>query len=91
MSDAQVSTTVDAIKKQTDDVHVFISYSHDDAHLAEFFRDELLDINPDRVTVFLDAYSIRSGERWEPKIVSNLKAGDWLIFLSLYRTRTPAL
>jgi hypothetical protein len=41
MSDAHMSmTTVDTIKKRTDDVHVFISYAHDDARIAECFHFE---------------------------------------------------
>jgi hypothetical protein len=52
MSDARSSIT-DGIKKRPDDVHVFISYSHDDKELAECVRDELKKANPDRVTIYL--------------------------------------
>jgi hypothetical protein len=77
----------DGIKKNPDDVHVFISYSHDDKELAECVRDELRKANPDRVSFFLDAYSIRSGDRWDLSIISNLKAADWLIFIYTGRER----
>jgi hypothetical protein len=86
MSDARSSIT-DGIKKRADDVHVFISYSHDDKELAECVRDELKKANPDRVTIYLDAYSIRSGERWDLSIISNLRAADWLIFIYTGRER----
>jgi hypothetical protein len=86
MSEAR-SSIADGIKKRPDDVHVFISYSHDDKELAECVRDELKKANPDRVTFFLDAYSIRSGERWDLSIIANLKAADWLIFIYTGRER----
>ena len=86
MSEAR-SSIADGIKKRPDNVHVFISYSHNDKELAECVRDELKKANPDRVTFFLDAYSIRSGERWDLSIISNLKAADWLIFIYTGRDR----
>jgi len=55
--------------------------------LAECVRDELKKANPDRVTFFLDAYSIRSGDRWDLSIISNLKAADWLVFIYTGRER----
>jgi hypothetical protein len=51
MSEVHSSIT-DGIKNSPDDVHVFISYSHDDKELAECVRDELKKANPDRVTFF---------------------------------------
>src|SRR5947207_6652151 len=88
MSEARSSASItDGIKKNPDDVHVFISYSHDDKELAECVRDELKKANPDRVSFFLDAYSIRSGERWDLSIITNLKAADWLILIYTGRER----
>jgi hypothetical protein len=52
-------------------------------------QDELIAVNPDRVRCFLDAYSIRSGEEWHSKIIANLKAADWLVFLYTGRERRP--
>ena len=66
------------ITKDPHSVHVFISYSHDDLAIASCLQDELEAINPDRVRCFLDAYSIRSGARWDSTIIANLKIADWL-------------
>lgn len=77
------------IKKDPNDVHVFISYSHEDFGIAQCLQDELTAVNPDRVRCFLDAYNIRSGEEWHSKIIANLKAADWLVFLYTGRERRP--
>ena len=81
------SAGIDAVLKRPDQVLVFISYSHDDKDLADSLRDELRDINSERVLVYQDAYSIGSGERWDLSIIANLKAADWLIFLYTGRER----
>jgi hypothetical protein len=86
MSDGRPSIA-NIIKRSPDDVHVFISHSHDDKELAESVRDELKKANPDRITFFLDAYSIRSGDRWDLSIINNLKAADWLVFIYTGRDR----
>jgi TIR domain len=78
---------LEEIKKDTNDVHVFISYSHEDFGVAQCLQDELTAVNPDRIRCFLDAYSIRSGEEWHSKIIANLKAADWLIFIYTGRER----
>jgi len=88
MSEAHTSE-LEEIKKDPNDVHVFISYSHEDFGIAQCLQDELTAVNPDRVCCFLDAYSIRSGEEWHSKIIANLKAADWLIFLYTGRERRP--
>jgi len=88
MSEARTSE-LEEIKKDPNDVHVFISYSHEDFGIAQCLQDELTAVNPDRVRCFLDAYSIRSGEEWHSKIIANLKAADWLVFLYTGRERRP--
>jgi len=88
MSEARTSE-LEEIKKDPNDVHVFISYSHEDFGIAQCLQDELIAVNPDRVRCFLDAYSIRSGEEWHSKIIANLKAADWLVFLYTGRERRP--
>jgi TIR domain len=88
MSETRISE-LEEIKKDPNDVHVFISYSHEDFGIAQCLQDELIAVNPDRVHCFLDAYSIRSGEEWHSKIIANLKAADWLVFLYTGRERRP--
>src|SRR3984893_498771 len=88
MSEARTSE-LEEIKKDPNDVHVFISYSHEDFGIAQCLQDELIAVNPHPVRCFLDAYSIRSGEEWHSKIIDNLKAADWLIFLYTGRERRP--
>jgi hypothetical protein len=88
MSEARTSE-FEEIKKDPNDVHVFISYSHEDFGIGQCLQDELTAVNPDRVRCFLDAYSIRSGEEWHSKIIANLKAADWLVFLYTGRERRP--
>ncbi|MGA7261177.1 MAG: toll/interleukin-1 receptor domain-containing protein [Stellaceae bacterium] len=80
---------LEEIKKDPTDVHVFISYSHEDFGIAQCLQEELTAVNPARVHCFLDAYNIRSGEEWHSKIITNLKAADWLIFLYTGRERRP--
>lgn len=88
MSDARVLER-EEIKKDLSDVHVFISYSHEDIGIAQCLQEELTAVNPARVHCFLDAYNIRSGDEWHSKIIANLKAADWLIFLYTGRERRP--
>src|ERR1700736_6243137 len=88
MSEAR-TLELEEIKKDPTDVHVFISYSHEDFGIAQCLQEELTAVNPDRVRCFLDAYSIRSGEEWHSKIIANLKAADWLVFLYTGRERRP--
>jgi hypothetical protein len=80
---------LEEIQKDLNDVHVFISYSHEDFGIAQCLQEELTEVNPARVHCFLDAYNIRSGEEWHSKIITNLKAADWLIFLYTGRERRP--
>jgi hypothetical protein len=67
---------LEEIKNDPNDVHVFISYSHEDFGIAQCLQDELTAVNQDRVRCFPDAYNIRSGEEWHSKIIVNLKATD---------------
>jgi hypothetical protein len=88
MSGARTSAS-DDIKKDPNDVHLFISYAHEDVGIAQCLQAELTAVNPDRVQCFLDAYNIRSGDEWLSKIIANLRAADWLIFLYTGRERRP--
>jgi hypothetical protein len=88
MSEARVQDR-EEIKKDPSDVNVFISYSHEDVGIAQCLQEELTAVNPARVHCFLDAYNIRSGDEWHSKIIDNLKAADWLIFLYTGRERRP--
>ena len=45
MSDARTSE-LEEIKKDPNDVHVFISYSHEDFGIAQCLQDELTAVNP---------------------------------------------
>ena len=87
MSEARTSAS-DDIKKDPDDVHVFISHAHEDIGIAQCLQAELTAVNP-RVQCFLDAYNIRSGDEWFSKIIANLRAADWLVFLYTGRERRP--
>jgi TIR domain len=77
----------DGIRRDPQDVHVFISYSHDDFRIAKCLQDKLSAVNPARVRCFLDQYDIRSGDDWHSKIIANLEAADWLIFIYTGRER----
>jgi hypothetical protein len=88
MSETHTFTSED-IKKDLNNVHVFISYAHEDVGIAQCLQAELTAVNPDRVQCFLDAYNIRSGDEWLSKIIANLRAADWLIFLYTGRERRP--
>jgi hypothetical protein len=60
-------------------VHVFISYAKADNPIATALREEIIDINRDRVECFLDTQTIESGEGWEKKLEEALQAADWLV------------
>ena len=60
-------------------VRVFISYARADYRIAETLRDELMELNRDRVDCFLDTKTIESGEGFENKLEEALKAAHWLL------------
>jgi hypothetical protein len=60
-------------------VNVFISYARTDSLIASALREEMVDINRERVNCFLDTHTIESGEGWERKLEDGLKAADWLV------------
>jgi hypothetical protein len=60
-------------------VRVFISYAKADNLVATALREEITDINRDRVECFLDSETIASGEGWEKKLEEALEAADWLV------------
>jgi TIR domain len=60
-------------------VRVFISHAKADHVIAEALREEIVDLNRDRVECFLDTKTIESGEGWERKLESALLNADWLV------------
>jgi hypothetical protein len=60
-------------------VHVFISYAKADNQIATALREEVADINRDRVECFLDSETIASGEGWERKLEDALEVAHWLV------------
>jgi hypothetical protein len=60
-------------------VHVFISYAKADGKIAKALREEISEINRDRVECFLDTETIGSGEGWEKKLENALDAAHWLV------------
>jgi hypothetical protein len=55
MSEAR-TLELEEIKRDPTDVHVFVSYSHEDFGVAQCLQEELTAVNPARVHCFLDAY-----------------------------------
>ena len=60
-------------------VHVFISYAHADQEIAKALRQELIEVNRERVDCFMDSESIPKGEKFEPIISKQIRRADWLI------------
>jgi TIR domain len=60
-------------------VNVFISYARADNSIATLLREEITDINRDRIECFLDTETIESGEGWEKKLEGALNSADWLV------------
>lgn len=60
-------------------VHVFISYAKSDHTIAIALREEIIEINHDRIECFLDSETIESGEGWEGELEAALKVADWLV------------
>ncbi len=60
-------------------VNVFISYARRDRAIAQILHDQLIELNRDRITCFLDILTIESGEGWEKKLQDALLSADWLL------------
>lgn len=58
---------------------VFISYSTKDEGLAQFVRKNL---EAQKLSVFIASLSLNAGERWTPKIISELKSSQWVVLLA---------
>ncbi|MES2979777.1 MAG: toll/interleukin-1 receptor domain-containing protein [Pseudomonadota bacterium] len=58
---------------------VFISYSTKDEELAQFVRQHL---EAQKLSVFIASLSLVAGERWTPKIISELKGSQWVVLLA---------
>jgi hypothetical protein len=58
---------------------VFISYSTKDEELAQFVREHL---EAQKLSVFIASLGLNAGERWTPKIISELKGAQWIILLA---------
>lgn len=58
---------------------VFISYSKQDEHIAQFMYKHL---SIEGVSTFLASVSIRPGTEWSPEILNNLKYSNWIFFLA---------
>ena len=58
---------------------IFISYSSSDERIAKFVHAHLV---AEGVSAFLASVSLRPGDKWTPKIFSNLNAASWVIFLA---------
>jgi TIR domain len=74
-------TIVGDAKPHPAKVKVFISYAAADNSIATALREEITEINRDRVECFLDTETIESGEGWEKKLEEALEAADWLVCL----------
>jgi hypothetical protein len=69
----------EAVVKGGRKVNVFISYAKADHAIADALREEIIDLNRDRIDCFLDSKTIESGEGWEKRLESALQAADWLV------------
>ncbi len=58
---------------------IFVSYSFKDGEIAEFLCKHLTDEGLD---VFRAPLSVSPGERWDEKILENLKNSPWVLFLA---------
>ncbi len=67
---------------------VFISYSVSDKELAEFLHKHLTD---EGLQVFRAPVALSPGERWDEKILNNLKNSSWLLFLASKAACTSAI
>jgi hypothetical protein len=68
------------------EVHAFISYAHADSTIADAVHAQLIRLaergrGKSALHCFLDTKDIDPGKRWEPVIIEELEAADWLIVL----------
>jgi hypothetical protein len=72
--------------EMTEITHAFVSYSHQDAIIAEVLERQLMHLaergkGQSFLTCFLDAKSIPTGQQFEPIIRTGLEGADWLIVI----------
>ena len=65
--------------RDSEKVNIFISYARRDYAIAQILHAQLIELNRDRVTCFLDTLTIESGEGWEKKLQEALLSADWLL------------
>jgi len=58
---------------------IFVSYSFKDGEIAEFLCKHLTD---EGLNVFRAPFSVNPGERWDEKILENLRNSPWVLFLA---------
>ncbi len=58
---------------------VFISYSTQDAQIAQFIHRHL---NSENLSVFLAPISLVPGQIWKEEILRNLRGSSWVLFLA---------
>lgn len=58
---------------------IFVSYSVKDKKIAEFLFNHL---TGEGLDVFMAPFSVNTGERWDEKILNNLKNSSWILFLA---------
>jgi TIR domain len=75
------STPESVVRRSLEKVNVFISYASSDNEIAKILREELIDIDRNRVNCFLDSETIASGEGWRNKLDMALDEADWLVCL----------
>lgn len=72
-------STGEVVVKGGHKINVFISYAKADHAIADALRDEIIDLNRDRIECFLDTKTIESGEGWEKRLEGALQIADWLL------------
>src|SRR5215472_17168093 len=65
--------------RDSEKVNIFISYARRDYAIAQILHAQLIELNRDRVTCFLDTLTIESGEGWEKKLQEALLSANWLL------------
>jgi len=65
--------------QSSEKVNFFISYARRDYAIARILHDQLIELNRDRATCFLDTLTIESGEGWEKKLQQALLSANWLL------------
>jgi hypothetical protein len=69
---------------ENEELHVFISYAHEDAKIAKAIKDQLTLLaqkgkGTPQLVCFLDTESIPPGVKYEPVIRAALQQADWLL------------